>query len=155
MFLALVFSFMCIFQPLSCSALCLQIFCGTHCESPQRCLSSFMQWHEQEPLLPSGSLLLLVSCTLWRKVAVNQLSCQKGQESFLRAAQLFYLFILLIYHTFVTSLIFLNLTDRLPRTQSIWLSSANKLFAMCLLSKKTHCPQVTILKKTLSTCFIN
>ncbi|OPJ80448.1 hypothetical protein AV530_010762 [Patagioenas fasciata monilis] len=45
--------------------------------------------------------------------------------------------------------------DRLPRTQSIWLSSANKLFAMCLLSKKTHCPQVTILKKTLSTCFIN
>lgn len=132
-------------------------------ESPQRHPSLFMQQHcagkavadNQEALLPSGGLLFLVSCTLWRKVAENQLSCQKGQKSFLRAAWLFYLFILLIYHTLVTSLIFLNLTNRLPRTQSIWLSSANKPFAMCLLSKKTCCPQVTILKRTLSTCFIN
>lgn len=56
------------------------------------------------------------------------------------AAQLFYLFIFLIYHTLVTSFISLNLTNRLPRTRSIWLPSANKLFAMCLLSKKDMLP---------------
>lgn len=121
---------------------------GTCCESPQRHLSLFMQQHsaeravadKQEPLLPSGGLLFLVSHTPWGEVAENQLSCQKRQKSFLWAVWLLYLFILLIYHTLVTSLIFLNLTNRLPRTQSIWLSSANKLFAMCLLSKKTCCP---------------
>lgn len=73
-------------------------------------------WLANEKRFSSGGLLFLVSRTLRRKVAENQLSCQKGQKSFLRAARLFYLFILLIYHTLVTSLIFLNLTNRLPRT---------------------------------------
>lgn len=89
---------------------------------------------------PQVAFSPLISHAVRSEVAENQLSFQKGQKSFLWAAQLLYLFIFLIYHTPVTSLISLNLTNRLPRTQSIWLSSANKLFAMCLLSKKDMLP---------------
>lgn len=157
-----VLAFVCAFHPLSWSLLTINLAWDTLWKSTgasELVHAAAQCWEgsadKQEALLPSGGLLFLVSHALRGKVAENQLSCQKRQKSFLWTMWLLYLFILLIYHTLVTSLIFLNLTNRLPRTQSIWLSSANKLFAMCLLSKKTCCPQVTILKRILSTCFIN
>lgn len=109
---------------------------------------------KQETLFPSGGLLLprqphSAEQSSWKTScpAKKDRRASRGQRN------CFYLFIFLIYHTLVTSLVFLNLTNRLPRTQSIWLSSANKLFAMCLLSKKTCCPRVTILKRTLVNMF--
>lgn len=129
---------------------------------PQRHWSLFTQQQragkavadKQETLFPSGGLLLprqphSAEQSSWKTScpAKKDRRASRGQRN------CFYLFIFLIYHTLVTSLVFPNLTNRLPRTQSIWLSSANKLFAMCLLSKKTCCPRVTILKRTLVNMF--